>query len=131
MSTSSQPNDNASCVNACSDVTSPCQTGLVVLAMMADRRSCPWWLKTGKTLLFPGWMDIFRYGSGLKNIPFFRPVARKSEEKASASPGSEKTRRVLIHKDIHDAHESPLASWFGIWTKQVKYRCCNISEHVL
>ena len=62
-------------------VTSPCQTGLVVLAMMADRRSCPWWLKMGKTLLFPGWMDIFRYGSGLKNIPFFRPVARRSARK--------------------------------------------------
>lgn len=62
-------------------VTSPCQTGLVVLAMMADRRSCPWWLKMGKTLLFPGWMDIFRYGSGLKNIPFFRPVARRSAAK--------------------------------------------------
>lgn len=49
--------------------------------MMADRRSCPWWLNTGKTLLFPGWMDIFRYGSGLKNMPFFKPVARKSERK--------------------------------------------------
>ncbi len=63
------------------NVTSPCQTGLVVLAMMADRRSCPWWLKMGKTLLFPGWMDIFRYGSGLKNMPFFRPVARRSATK--------------------------------------------------
>lgn len=49
--------------------------------MMADRRSCPWWLNTGKTLLFPGWMDIFKYGSGLKNIPFFKPIARKSERK--------------------------------------------------
>lgn len=62
-------------------VTSPCQTGLMVFAMIADRRSCPWWLKTGKTLLFPGWMDIFRYGSGLKNMPFFKPVARRSAKK--------------------------------------------------
>lgn len=41
-------------------LTSPCHTGLVVLAIMEDRLSCPWWVNLGRPLLFPGWMDIFR-----------------------------------------------------------------------
>lgn len=39
---------------------SRCQMGLVVLLMMVDLRSCPWWAQVGKLLFFPGRMDIFR-----------------------------------------------------------------------
>lgn len=62
-------------------LTSRCQMGLVVLLMMVDLRSCPWWAQVGKLLFFPGRMDIFRYGSGLKNIPFFSPTALRSLKK--------------------------------------------------
>lgn len=61
-------------------LTSPCHTGLVVLAMMDERLSWPWWVNLGRPLLLPGWIDIFRYGSGLKNMPFFRPIARMSAD---------------------------------------------------
>lgn len=60
-------------------LTSPSHKGLMVLDMMEERLSWPWWVNFGRPLLFPGWIDIFRQGSGLKNIPFFRFTARKSE----------------------------------------------------
>lgn len=35
-------------------LTSLCQMGLVVLLMMVDLLSCPWWAHVGKLLFFPG-----------------------------------------------------------------------------
>lgn len=51
----------------------------MVLQTIPDLFSWPWWGRAGKVLCLPGWMEIFRYGSGLKNIPFFSPTAWKSE----------------------------------------------------
>lgn len=41
-------------------LTSRCQMGFVVLLMIVDLLSWPWWAQVGKLLFFPGWMDIFR-----------------------------------------------------------------------
>lgn len=49
-----------SALDVCVCVTSPCHTGLVVLVVMPDRLSWPWWEKVGKQLLLPGWMLIFK-----------------------------------------------------------------------
>lgn len=55
--------------------TSVLHCGLTVLQTTPDRFSWPWCGSEGKMLCFPGWMESFRYGSGLKNIPFFKPTA--------------------------------------------------------
>lgn len=77
--------------------TSLCHTGLVVLAMMDERLSWPWWVNLGRPLLLPGWMDIFRYGSGLKNMPFFRPIARMSADDTTQSSASAASHYIAFH----------------------------------
>lgn len=59
--------------------TSVLHCGLTVLQTTPERFSWPWWGSEGKMLCFPGWMESFRYGSGLKNIPFFKPTAWRSD----------------------------------------------------
>lgn len=58
--------------------TSELHCGLTVLHTTPDRFSWPWCGSEGKMLCFPGWIESFRYGSGLKNIPFFNPTAWRS-----------------------------------------------------
>lgn len=62
--------------------TSVLHWGLMVLHTTLERFSWPWWGSEGKMLCLPGWMESFRYGSGLKNIPFFSPTACRSERQS-------------------------------------------------
>lgn len=101
-------------------LTSPCHTGLVVLAMMEERLSWPWWVNLGSPLLFPGWMDIFRYGSGLKNMPFFRPTARMSGVENTHSSAC-----VLIYLLDHNTIESvPIPDR----VKLTSFRQCSVPD---
>ena len=50
----------------------PCQEGSTVDSAIWVRQTWPWWGRRSKPSPFPGCIDIFKNGSGLKNIPFVK-----------------------------------------------------------